>query len=75
MVEPSEFESNVAYSIEDTIKQIKSSTDFVCHLKAKHTDSFAKNVYKDPVSKLTIDSQPTNPFYNLFESKQEMEHN
>ncbi|KAI8640747.1 hypothetical protein BD408DRAFT_444847 [Parasitella parasitica] len=41
MVESSGAESNVTHSVEDSIKQIKSATDFLTFLKARFQDSSA----------------------------------
>ena len=46
MVESSGAESNVDHSVGDSIKQIKSATDFLTYLKARFQDSSAKTITK-----------------------------
>ncbi|CAO3690668.1 unnamed protein product [Rhizopus stolonifer] len=46
MVESSGAESNVTHSVEDSIKQIKSATDFLTYLKARFQDSSARTFTK-----------------------------
>lgn len=46
MIESSGSESNVASSLEGSIKQIKKSTDFLSYLKSRFKDSFAKTFAK-----------------------------